>query len=66
MNISSIGNSYGSLQAQATQQVAQVPKTAGDSDGDSDGSVAKAVQAATVPTINLNNQKIGQVINTSA
>ena len=66
MNISSVGNSHGSLQAQATQHLAQVQKTAGDSDGDSDGSVAQAVQAATVPTVNLNNQKIGQVINTSA
>jgi hypothetical protein len=66
MNISSVGNSNGRLQAQATQLLAQVPKTAGDSDGDSDGSVAKAVQTATVPTVNLNNQKIGQVINTSA
>jgi hypothetical protein len=66
MNISSVGNNNGSFQAQATQLLAQVPKTAGDSDGDSDGSVSKAVQAATVPTVNLNNQNIGQVISTSA
>ena len=69
MNVSSVGNSYNSLQTQAVQQsaqAAQVPKTGEDSDGDSDGSGTKVAQAAPLPTVNLNGQKLGQVINSSA
>jgi hypothetical protein len=41
-------------------------KAGGDNDGDSDDGGAKAVQAAPKPTVNLNGQKIGQLINVSA
>jgi len=63
MNVSSVGSSPST---QAVQQAAQVPKAGGDSDGDSDGTGAKAAQAAPPPTVNLNGQKIGQIINVSA
>jgi hypothetical protein len=69
MNISSVGNSYSSLQTQATQrspEAAEVQKAGPDKDGDSDDGGAKAVQAAPAPTVNLKGQKLGQIINISA
>ena len=69
MNVSSVGSAYLNPQTQAVQQTAQtaaVSKGSGDSDGDSDGSGAQAVQTAPKPTVNMNGQKIGQLINVTA
>jgi hypothetical protein len=69
MNISSVGNSYSSLQTQATQrspEAAEVKKAGPDNDRDSDDGGAKAAQAAPAPTVNLTGQKVGQIINTAA
>jgi hypothetical protein len=69
MNVAAVGSSYSSLQTQAVQRTpesAEVQKAGPDNDGDSDDGGAKAVQAAPAPTVNLNGQKVGQVINVSA
>jgi hypothetical protein len=69
MNVDSVGSSYSSLQTQAVQrtpEAAEVKKAGPDQDGDSDDSSVKAAQAAPAPTVNLNGQKIGQIINVSA
>jgi hypothetical protein len=67
MNVGSVSSTY-SPNAQAVQkqpEAAEVQKAGGDNDGDSDGGGAKAIQAP-APTVNMNGQKIGQVINVSA
>ena len=69
MNVSSVGSSLGSLQTQATSrtpEAAEVKQAGGDNDGDSDDSGVKAVNAAPAPSVNLNGQKIGQILNVSA
>ena len=69
MNVSSVGSTFASPQTQAAQQTpeaAEATKAGRDSDGDTDDGGAKAVQAAPKPTVNLNGQKIGQLINVSA
>jgi len=69
MNISSVGSSYSSLSTPASQrtpEAAELQKGGRDNDGDSDDGGAKAVKAAPSPTVNINGQKIGQVINVSA
>jgi len=69
MNVSSVGSTYGSLQSQAVQrtpEAAEVKKAGPDNDGDSDDSGTKAAQAAPAPTVNLNGQKIGQILSVSA
>ena len=69
MNATAVGSASSNLQTQAAQlaQVtAQVNKADSGNDGDSDEGGAKAVNAAPTPTVNLNGQKIGQLINVSA
>jgi hypothetical protein len=69
MNVSSVGSAYTPPQTQAVQRTpesAEVQKAGGDSDGDSDDQGAKAVQAPPAPTVNLNGQKVGQLINVTA
>jgi hypothetical protein len=67
MNVGSVGSTY-SPNAQALQrqpEAAEVQKAGRDNDGDSDDGGSKAVQAP-APTVNLNGQKLGQVINVTA
>ncbi len=69
MNVSSVGNAYSQLQTQALQrqpEAAEVQKVGGDNDGDSDDRGGQAVQAPPKPSVNLNGQKIGQLINIAA
>jgi hypothetical protein len=69
MNTGSVGTAYSSVSTQAVQRTpesAEVKKSGRDNDGDSDDRGSKAVQAAPTPTVNLNGQKLGQVINVSA
>lgn len=64
MNLSSVGSAYASYQPQAVSrkpEAAEVAVAGGDRDGDRDDMSAKVA-----PTINLNGQKIGNIINTSA
>lgn len=67
MNVGSVGGAYNSYQAQAVQRTpesAEVKKAGGDGDGDSDDRSAKVASAA--PTVNLNGEKIGSIINVAA
>ena len=69
MNVSSVGSANAAPQTQAvqrTQEAAEVSKGGRDNDGDSDDGGVKAAQAAPKPTVNMNGQKIGQLINVSA
>jgi hypothetical protein len=69
MNVSSVGNTYSHLQTQAVQrtpEAAEVQKAGGDNDGDSDDRAARAVQTPPTPSVNLNGQKVGQLINITA
>jgi hypothetical protein len=69
MNVSSVGNTYSPLQSQALQrtpEAAEVQKAGGDNDGDSDDQGAKVVQSPPAPTVNLNGEKIGQLVNITA
>lgn len=69
MNVGSVASTYTSLQPQAVQrtpEAAEVQKAGRDNDGDSDDGGAKAVKAAPAPTVNLNGEKLGQVINITA
>jgi hypothetical protein len=68
MNVSSVGitSSPSVLALQKQPEAAEVQKAGRDNDGDSDdGGASKAVQAP-APTVNLNGQKVGQIINVSA
>jgi len=68
MNVNSVGNAYIPIQTQAAQrspEAGEVPGAGGDNDGDADDRGAKAVQAPQ-PTVNLNGQKVGQLINVTA
>ena len=65
MSISSVGSSLPTPVIQRTPEAAEV-KGARDNDGDSDDGGAKAAQAAPAPTVNLNGQKLGRIINVSA
>jgi len=67
MNVNSVGNAYSNLQTQATQrtpEATEIKKAGRDNDGDSDDG-AKAVRAP-APSVNLNGQKLGQIVNVSA
>jgi hypothetical protein len=67
MNISSVGSAYTSLQTQAVQrqpESAEVQQASKDKDGDSDD--GSTTVAAPKPTVNLNNQKLGSIINVIA
>lgn len=67
MNVSSVGSAYTSNHGQAVQRTpesAEVKKVGGDKDGDSDDRSAKVASSA--PTVNLNGQKIGSIINVAA
>ena len=69
MDVGSVASTYSSLQTQAVQrtpEAAEVRKTGRDNDGDSDDGGAKAVKAAPVPTVNLNGEKLGRLLNVSA
>ena len=69
MNVGSVASTYSSLQPQAvrrTPEAAEVQKAGRDNDGDSDDGVSKAVKAAPAPTVNLNGEKLGQVVNITA
>ena len=69
MNVGSVASTTSSFQTGAvrpTPESAEVQKAGRDNDGDSDDGSAKAVQAAPAPTVNLNGQKLGQIINISA
>ena len=69
MSISSVGSSYVGLQTQAAAraaETAEVQKVGRDNDGDSDDGGGKAAQAAAAPSVNLNGQTVGQLINVSA
>ena len=68
MSVGSIGSSYGNVQTQSTQpkaEAAEVQQGGGDHDGDSDDNGAKAVSSPK-PTVNIDGQKLGQVINAVA
>jgi hypothetical protein len=69
MGINSVGNASINFQTQtamSTPEAAEVQKAGSDNDGNSDDGAAKAAQAAAASTVNLNGQKIGQLINVSA
>jgi hypothetical protein len=70
MNVSSVSNTYVSTSTQALQrtpEAAEVKKAGSDNDGDADdGGGIKAVKPPAAPTVNMNSQKIGQVINVTA
>ena len=68
MNISAVSNNYVTTQAlPRNSESAEVKKAGSDHDGDADdGGGAKAVKPPTSPTVNLNGQTIGQVINVKA
>jgi hypothetical protein len=69
MNVNSVGSTYNTPQTQTVQrtpEAAEVKKGGRDNDGDSDDGGAKAVQAPPAPTVNLNGQKLGQIISISA
>jgi hypothetical protein len=69
MTVGSVARTTSSLQSQAVQntpEAAEVKKAGRDNDGDSDDGGVKAVKAAPAPTVNLDGQKVGQLINVSA
>jgi hypothetical protein len=70
MNVSSVGNAFSNLQTQAIQrtpEAAEVKQAGPDNDGDADdGGSAKAAKPAAAPSVNMNGQKIGQLIHVSA
>lgn len=68
-SVSNLGSSSGSSPLTQTVQrqpeAAEVKKVGRDKDGDADNGGAKAVQTPS-PTVNMNGQKIGQIISVSA
>ena len=69
MTVSAVGNAYSSPQAQAVQRTpesAKLSKLGGDNDGASDEGGGRLAQAAAKPTVNLNGQTLGQLINVIA
>jgi hypothetical protein len=67
MNVGLVGSAV-SPNTQALQrqpEAAEVQKAGRDNDGDTDDGGSKAVQKP-APTVNLNGQKLGQVINVAA
>ncbi len=67
MNVGSVGsaNSPGAQALKPQSEASEVQKGGRDGDGDSDDGSSKPVQAP-APTVNMNGQKIGQIINASA
>ena len=65
--VGSISSSYGNAATQATQRTPEAAEIKGapEHDGDSDDGASKTVKAP-APTVNLNGQKIGQLINVAA
>lgn len=51
---------------QRTPETAEVKKGGRDNDGDADDGGAANVQPPPTPTVNLNGQQVGQVINARA
>ena len=69
MDTTAVGSSTSSaLQTQAAQRKPESAEVKGarDNDGDSDDGAGKVAQSPPTPTVNLNGQKLGQIINASA
>ncbi len=69
MNIGSVGSSQGTTSTQALQrksEAAEAKKSGPDNDGDADDGGAKKVQSSPTPSVNINGQKVGQVIDVKA
>lgn len=69
MNIGSVSSAYGALPTQSLQrtpEAAEVVKRGRDNDGDADDGSVKAAPSTASPSVNLNGQKVGQIINVSA
>lgn len=70
MNISSLNSSYASSATQLLQrqpEAAEARKSGPDNDRDSDeSSRANAAPAAAAPTVNLDGQAVGRLLNTTA
>lgn len=62
--IGSVGSAAGSAASQVTQRMAEAAEVKGapDHDGDADDGAGQAVRAP-APTVNMNGQKLGQIIN---
>jgi hypothetical protein len=71
MNIGSVSSAYGAYPTQSLQrtpEAAEVGKSGRENDGDPDdgsGSVS-AAPSTPAPSVNMNGQKVGQIINVSA
>ena len=67
MNVGSVSSTTGPAADAVKKQpeAADVRKGGRDNDGDSDDGGAKAVQTP-APVVNMNGQKIGQIISVSA
>ena len=69
MSVSSVNSSNGNLSTPASRpapEAAEVQKGGRDNDGDSDDGGAGAVKSAPSPSVNMNGQTIGKIINVTA